>query len=254
MRLMPLLLFLCITLSAPGCAVYDGVAYFHGSGEIIDLKIDKHLKSRMSYVAGSGKDGLVCSGALRTVHASGLSNWSCKGEDGKFAIACNDGRHLTGVWNAENCSSGQGLGGDQYGNTLVLAYATAREEALRKTGAGPGAKPAAFAGAAAVAPLYTALLGYEGEGGVALYSPREAAPDARARRGVAGFFSSPDGQIAAPASVLRGAAALSVYLPDEGRELPARIISVDPEKDIALLKIGAGGKVGGVVRVYARQN
>lgn len=257
MRLKPPLFLLLLVLLAPACAVYDGVAYFHASGEVLNLKIDKHLKSRMSYVEASGPEGLFCSGALRTVHPAGLLQWSCKGEDGRLSLACNDGRHLMGLWSAATCSSGQGLGGDQYGNTFVLAYGDKREAMLLKVGAGPGEPRQAFAGAGAISPLYTALLRHDADEAPVFYSPREAAPDAaRSMRGGggSGFFSSAEGHIVTSASALAGAARLSVYLPDERRELPAQLVSIDQEKDIAVLKISAAGKVGGAVRVYAQKN
>lgn len=246
-------LSLYLVLLMQGCAVYDGVAYFHDSGEILEVKIDKHLRTKAAYVEARGENGVFCSGALRTAHASkSLHWWTCKGEDGKFTLACNDGRHLSGVWNAENCSTGQAIGGDQYGNTFVLAYADTREEALRKTGAGPGAARPVFYGGP-VSPFYSSLLTHDGEGAMLAVAPAQERENYGGARSVAGFFISSDGRIATSRKGLGKNDRVSVYLPAEGRELPARVLSIDPAGDVVILKVEAEGEVGAAVRVIIRK-
>lgn len=236
-----MLFILCFAPFTQGCAVYDGVAYFHDTGELLDVKIDKNLRSKMASVEARGADGLVCNGALRTVHQpppfAGV--WTCKGEEGKIALACNDGRHLMGVWNAENCSTGQAAGGDQYGNTFVLAYGDVREEALLRAGAGPDGPMPSF---------------YDGGNGLAAFAPAQTGRGgASAPRGSAGVFVSADGRVATSSAGLGKNDAVSVYLPAEQSELPARVLAVDLEDDVAILKVEAEGAVGSAVRVIIRK-
>lgn len=243
------LLLLLLALGLPGCAVYDGVVYFHENGEVLEVKIDKFLKSGMSYIEGGNDTGLICTGSARTVHGSG-TYLSCKGEDGKLVLACNDGRHLLGIWNAETCSSGQAVGGDQYGNTFVMAYGLSREELLRKVGAGPERRFPGFVGEGAASPLYSAMLGSESESGMAVYTPRESVPVAR---GLDGFFISPDGRIAVAWGSIVKSDLVSVYLPGTRREVPARVLSIDADKGRAILKIDERGEPGDPVQVRVKK-
>lgn len=255
----PLIISLFLFPLLPGCAAYDGLAYFHRSGELLELSIDKSLSSKTAALEARGADGLVCSGTLRTVHPRSAWWGGCSGEDGKFVLACNDGRHLMGVWNAENCSNGQGVGGDQYGNTFVMAYGDTRSEVLRKIGVGPEGGLPAFAESEAVNPLYSSLLGQDGADDVLVLNSREAGPAqvTDSGRGVAGFFTSPDGLIATSSVGLSEGLgerdSLSVYLPAEGREVPARVIEIRPDGHVAILQVEAEGRVGAAVRVIVRR-
>lgn len=250
-----LLILTVFILSLSGCATYEGAIYFHESEEKLEVKVDKMLRSGMSYMeARNAESGLLCTGSSRTMHASS-TRFSCKGEDGKLVLVCNDGRHLMGIWNAENCSSGQGLGGDQFGNTFIFAYGTEREEIERKLFASSSASSLTLRASSAVNPLYTAMLGYDGEGGIYVQgqTPVEqvALPKAKS---VAGFFISSDGRIITSAGILDGQPALSVYLPLEQRWLPASIISIDPENNTGVIKVDAVGEPGSEVRVSIKQN
>lgn len=261
LKTIPLIISLFFVPLLPGCAAYDGLAYFHRSGELLELSIDKSLSSKTAALEARGADGLVCSGTLRTVHPRSAWWGGCSGEDGKFVLACNDGRHLMGVWNAENCSNGQGVGGDQYGNTFVMAYGDTRSEVLRKIGVGPEGGLPAFAESEAVDPLYSSLLGRDGADDVLVLNSREDRPEpgraADAERGVGGFFTSPDGLIATSsvglAEGLGERGSLSVYLPTEGREVPARVIEIRPDDHVAILQVEAEGRVGAAVRVIVRR-
>lgn len=251
---LPLLLY--FATFAQGCAVYDGVVYFHDSGELLEVKIDKHLDSKKAYVEARGADGLICSGALRTTHPVNgwLQWWTCKGEFGKLLLTCNDGRHLFGVWNAENCSNGNAGGADQYGNTFVLTYGDRRDDMLLKVGAGPIQPRQSFYNGPA-SPLYSSLLGYDGDEG---FSPLLAAPQsARAKSGYsrtsAGIFVSADGRIVTSSKGLSNGDAVSVYLPAAQSEVPASVLSIDPEADIATLRVEAEGSVGSAVQVIIRK-
>lgn len=162
MRQIYLLIFLVLFMQ--GCAVSDGLLHFHGSGELLELKVDTHLRSKMSYMEASGPDGLFCSGASYTLHRRWPWLFGCAGDEGKLALACNDGRHLMGRWSAESCSDGQGIGGDQFGNTFVFAYGELEADVQRKVGAGPERKQPPFAGFGPASPLYSGTLTHDGEG------------------------------------------------------------------------------------------
>lgn len=256
MRYAFLLLLSCFAYFAQGCAVYDGVAYFHDSGELLEVKIDKHLDSKKAYVEARGTDGLICSGALRTTHPVNgwLQWWTCKGEFGKFLLACNDGRHLFGVWNAENCSNGNAGGTDQYGNTFVLAYGDRRDDMLFKIGAGPSQPRKSFYNGPA-GPLYSNLLGYDGDEGLmpVLNAPQSARAKPGSFRTSTGIFVSTDGRIVTSSAGLSKDDALSVYLPAAQSEVPASVLSIDPEDDIATLIVEAEGSIGSAVQVIIRK-
>ena len=248
-----ILLLINLLLFIQGCAVSDGLLHFHDSGEVLEIRVDTHLRSKLSYIEASGADGLFCSGSSYTLHRREPWLFGCSGDEGKLVLACNDGRHLVGRWSAESCSEGQGVGGDQFGNTFVLAYGELREDVQRKVGTGPERKQPSFADIGPSSPLYSSLLGYDAEGGLAVLAqpePRRASSGpAGPSRGSAGFFSSSDGRIITSAEGLARSDSVAVYLPGEGRELPARILSINPADDIAVLKIEAGGNIGAAVRV-----
>lgn len=172
MRIKLLLLILFLTALSQGCATYKGVGYFHGTGEVFYVEFDKSLRSGQSYVRAYNESGLVCSGASRPVKESRF-RFSCVGEEGRLLLACNDGRHLKGRWNLESCSEGQGVGGDQYGNTFIMAYGTREKDVLEKVGLAGDTPYPAFAGEGFMDPLYSAMLDYEGEGAIVLHTPRE---------------------------------------------------------------------------------
>lgn len=139
-------LLLLLLLFSQGCAASGGLMHFHGSGELLEIKMDTHLRSKMSYLEASGSGGLFCSGSSYPQHKRSPWFFGCSGDEGRFTLACNDGRHLLGRWSAESCSEGQGLGGDQFGNSFVFAYGESDADVRRKVGLALEGKQPPFAG------------------------------------------------------------------------------------------------------------
>lgn len=243
---------MCFMLFSAGCTSYhDGAVYFHGSGEVLDIRLERYNGRKEHYVRAYGDGGLMCSGSAHIVRG-GVRGVQCRGSEGRLLLACNDGRHLKGVWSAETCTSGQGLGVDQYGNTFVLAYDRNRNMALRKTGAGPEKKRPGFSPVSAASPMYVATLGYDdmpvfAAAGAAGYSPRAAQNDS-------GYFAGSGGRILSTASALKGMTVVNVYLPDEKREVPARIVSVSHTDNIAVLEVDVHRAAGVAVKIRPVKN
>lgn len=230
---------------ASGCTYFDGVGYFHNSRELFDAKIEYNLYTTMAAIEVTSKDGLLCTGAARAKHTTG-TRWSCMGAQGNFFMSCNDGRHLIAKWSADTCSSGQSIGGDQYGNTFVASFGENRNEMLRRVGAGPGEPVPAYADYAP-SPMYASLLGHDSEGELMLYAdPQEqrAPLAASAQRKTPiesyGFFISPDGYMLIYMEALPGATEFMVRLPGKPA-VPARLVRYDQKSGVALLKADLDG-------------
>lgn len=199
-----LLVFAVIFL--PACSIkYKAVGVFPDTNETLHADIDHNLSAGVAKVTATG-DGFTCRGLSRVTYVPPFA-FGCTGQRGDIEMVCTDGRTIRVDWQADSCTSGFGSGRDQSGNRVVLAYGGDEGTLLQRAGGGRAGSSGGGSSAGRSGPI--------GSG--------------------TGFFVSSDGLLVTNAHVVRGGKSFSIYT--RGEETPAELVQVDPENDLALLKV-----------------
>lgn len=205
-------------LSLAGCAQYKVVGAFDDFNEVFIGDVDANLLIGGGTIRAKGEvTGLTCEGSAHLTYIP----WhgACEGQRGEANLTCSDGRKIKGVYRAEACTFGTGMGEDDRGNTFVFAFGLDEIEARRYV-----RRELRFA---------------ENKPPLPGYEPKEAKKEKGFATGT-GFFVSDRGHLLTNFHVIEEARELFVLLPD-GRSLPAEALKADPANDIALIKVEAGG-------------
>lgn len=144
--------------------------------------------------------GLSCKGDAWVTHANPYSI-TCRGQEGKGRLFCNDGRVIAAIYIVETCSSGYGYGHDQNGEDFQFVFGYTEAEA---------------------------------DGYFAFQRP-EARKERQGGSGT-GFFVSENGHIITNHHVIEIGEEYEVRTED-GKILKAKILKSDPANDIAILKV-----------------
>lgn len=73
----------------------------------------------------------TCGGTSVVTHipAYGYIIPTCHGQKGIVTMNCEDGRIIKVDWDASSCSSGKGIGKDQFGNSFIFEFGMSKLEA-----------------------------------------------------------------------------------------------------------------------------
>lgn len=202
------------------------VGSFDDYNEVFLGTVNSDLMTGTSTIAAKGKNsGITCSGGSVVTHVP-ASNYLagafmipyCAGQTGVAQLSCSDGRRVDATWTAESCSSGYGEGLDSSNARFQFAFGLSEQDAearFKKAEKVVAAKPELPA-----------------------YRPKET----RKKIGFAvgtGFLITRDGYMITNFHVIDGAKEVLIHR-KEG-DLPAKVIKIDKDNDVALLKADVTG-------------
>lgn len=205
---------LVLAAALTACSIKFPLTGRFENGETFQGTIDSNLAGS-AVIDAQSSSGARCSGNSRITFKPAYSAIiPCVGQRGVAELRCSDGRRVTGNWTATGCTSGYGDGYDQDGNRLVFAMGMSLDEALKHQAESGVGRPVAG-------------------------RQNPPAPGRTAGNGT-GFFVTADGYIVTNAHVARRDSRLSLL--QHGREVPLRVVDVDPTHDLALVKADIPGR------------
>jgi len=203
-----------------GCTVkYPVVGYFYHYNEVFKGTIthniwighaDIEVQEQVSGVKGTGYSYVTYIPPFGTA----------KGQRGKAIIECNDGRVVEADWVADSLTSGRGTGHDQDGHRFVFCFGLSDDEAneyVQEQMQLASSRPE--------------LPGYR---------PKETRQEKGYSTGT-GFFVTDEGHVITNAHVVESAGAITVIV-HNGAKYTAKLVRIDLDNDVALLKIDAAGQ------------
>lgn len=210
-----------LLIGCGGVVRYKAVGSFDDFNEVFLGDVVHDLGAGTTkIVAQTMNAGIRCEGASYVTHLPVLSTLllSCAGQRGKAPMKCSDGRRMDINWEATSCTQGSGKGVDQKGATFTVVFgmdeASARSELARLVNVAE-AKPE-----------------------LPIYRPKEVRKEKGFATGT-GFFVSSEGHFVTNFHVIDGATSVIAVNTSNNKKFPAQIVAIDPDNDIALLKIEA---------------
>jgi S1-C subfamily serine protease len=199
MRKWSIALLCCFALSA--CVSLKGVMTYPSSDEVFYAEIDQGIFDAEARVRLDNRKGVTCSGTSRVVYTPPIG---CTGQRGRVLLNCNDGRTILAVWQAESCSSGNGVGKDSSGSRVVFFYGDEDESTLKSRA------------------------GIDGK----------TKPGGRERPvgSGTGFFITGNGLLVTNEHVVNGGKSFEIRYPKTGRRVKAKLLNSDSSNDVAFLK------------------
>jgi len=218
---------IAVVLFVASCtAKYPVVGSFDDYNEVFLGEVNADLMSGTSVIKVKGKNtGIQCSGGSRVTYIP-ASNYIagafmvpyCAGQRGIARLRCDDGRQIDADWTADSCTSGYGAGEDQHGARFQFAFGMSEDAARNR---------------------------FESESLVAskkpefpVYRPKETRKEIGFSTGT-GFLVSGAGHIVTNFHVIEDAESVTVRR--DGKDIPATVLDVDEENDVALLKTEVSG-------------
>jgi S1-C subfamily serine protease len=176
--------------------------------------VDNNLQSATAFVAlRSDSNGTWCRGEGHLLSPGRGSG--CAGGRGECHLDCEDGRHITCLYQLTSCTTGVGLGLDQDRNRLAFGFGHSLS--------GERAHAAVQKLQNYVASLPAASSSSRKAGGYAIGT---------------GFFAASGGYVVTAFHVIKDAGKIQV-MTRAGRVMHARVLAADPANDVALLKVRA---------------
>ena len=218
---------IAVILFVASCtAKYPVVGSFDDYNEVFLGEVNANLMSGTSVIKVTAKNsGIQCSGGSRVTYIP-ASNYIagafmvpyCNGQRGFARLRCDDGRHIDAEWTADSCTSGYGAGEDQHGARFQFAFGMS-EDAARKR-------------------FDSETLVASNKPEFPVYRPKETRKEIGYSTGT-GFLVSGAGHIVTNFHVIEDAETVSIQR--DGMDIPATVLDVDEENDVALLKTEISG-------------
>jgi S1-C subfamily serine protease len=212
--------FVVVPLMLSACAVkYPVVGSFNNYNEVFKGTVDTNLLTGGGYITVEGQVTKIrCSGRATVSYIPPISYIvpTCNGQRGRAFLTCDDGRKIDADWEATSCTTGFGSGADQKGNVFRFAFGMSENEAksyiqseMKASENLPDLPP--------------------------VYRPKETRKEKGFSTGT-GFFISDNGYLLTNYHVVQDSNQITVFTQD-GVQVDARLIVVDPANDLAVLKV-----------------
>lgn len=206
----------CVALAAAtatlvACAQYKLVGTFERYNEYFVGDLNHNLMvGRADIVVVGQNSGLTCRGHSEVTYKPPFGI-GCAGQRGIAVMQCDDGRVVDATWEAESCTSGFGRGVDDTGAAVRFTFGQTEAEAL--------------------ADLEGARADVAGRPELPVYRPREVREERGFATGTA--FAVAAGQFVTNFHVVDGAERVSLVVDEQ--LVPARVLAVDADHDLALI-------------------